>query len=98
MSTPAPSTSRGLAAISSLSDTEKVRLFDHLQSTHANLASSQPPANASSDIKVEELDHTVYFANAYSALARSSTKNDDLVSDTGADRFIFHSFEQFMNL
>lgn len=87
-STPISSTSRSLAAIFSLSDAERACLFDHLQSAHANLAASQTPANAPSETiteTVENQDHTVYFANAYSALARSFTKNDDLVSDTGAD-------------
>lgn len=41
--------SRGLAAVSFLTDAEKARLFDHLQHAHANLASSnQPPITADS--------------------------------------------------
>lgn len=100
-SAPANSDSRGLAAISSLSDAEKARLFDHLQNAHANLVGSQPTTNlpaSSSDSTTENNDHVVYFANAYSAVAQSPTKSDEMVSDTGADRFIFHTLERFINL
>lgn len=44
---------------------------------------------------------TVYFSNVYSAVAQSktpSTKSDDMVLDTGADEFILHSAERFLNM
>lgn len=43
-------------------------------------------------------NQVVYFANAYSATAQSSIKSDDMISDSGADRFIFHLLERFVNL
>lgn len=43
-------------------------------------------------------ESVVYLAYAYSALAQSKVKNHDMVSDTGADRFIFHSINRFINL
>lgn len=93
------SSSRGLAAISSLTDAKKARLFDHLQHAQANLSVQ---SNAASDQTNPQLsnvdDHVVYFANAYSAMAQSATRSDDMISDTGADRFIFHSLERFVNL
>lgn len=98
---PTGSTSRGLAAISSLSDAEKARLFDHLQNAHANmLSSNQPsPATNATTTPADDSNHnTVYFSNAYSAVARASVKSEDMVSDTGADRFIFHSLKRFINL
>lgn len=93
-------TSRGLAAISTLSDTEKARLFDHLQNAHANIAQSQSvtPSTTQQEDATSSNDQTVYFANAYSALATSPVRCDDMVSDTGAERFIFHSLKEFINL
>lgn len=95
------STSKGLAVISLLSDSEKARLFDHLHSqanvatTSQQLTSSTQPSSASPN---DANDHTVYFANAYSAIAQSTSKSDEMISDSGADRFIFHSLERFTNL
>lgn len=96
--TPNP-TSRGLAAISNLSDADKARLFDHLQNAQANLA-SQSSSNAAGMASESDSskDNTVYFANAYSAMAQSFNKSEEMVSDSGADRFIFHSLERFVNL
>lgn len=99
---PPLATSRGLAAISMLSDNEKARLFDHLHHAQANAATSHPPSNTTATQSTaahdDSKDQTVYFANAYSAVARSSTKSEDMISDSGADRFIFHSIEEFLNL
>lgn len=100
-STPTNSTSRGLAAISSLSDADKARLFDHLHTAQANLIASQSTVNEparTSSTDENPNDHVVYFANAYSAIAQAPIKSDEMVSDTGADRFIFHTLEQFANL
>lgn len=94
-------TSRGLAAISMLSNSEKARLFDHLQNSQVNSATSQPASNAvvsPSSPGQNSNDHVVYFANAYSAIAQSSNKSDDIISDSEADRFIFHSLARFVNL
>lgn len=94
-------TSKGLAAISSLTDAEKARLFDHLQNAQANLASSNPAptaVNPTPENPDDAQQHNVYFSNAYSAVAQSTTKSHDMVSDTGADRFIFHSLEHFINM
>lgn len=98
---PPNTTSRGLAAISMLSDAEKARLFDHLQTSQANMAASQQPPGtneSSSNTAQNPNDNTVYFANAYSAVAQSSLKSEDMISDSGADRFIFHSIDRFINL
>lgn len=89
-STAAPS--RGLSAISSLTDAEKIRLFDQLQTAQANAVTQSQPTPEEPDERV------VYLANAYSAVAQSPVKSQDMVSDTGADRFIFHSIEWFSNL
>lgn len=97
----APSPLRSLAAIAGLSDSEKARLFDHLQNAHANSAASQPPPNNNappSTSSTDQSNQVVYFANVYSAMAQSSTKCDDMISDSGADRFIFHSIKRFINL
>lgn len=81
------STTRGLTAVSNLTDAEKARLFDHLQTAQANLVTGEPTTSENKDNE----ESVVYLANAYSALAQSKVKNHDMVSDTGADRFIFHS-------
>lgn len=98
-STATPSTSRGYTAIASLNDAEKTRLFDHLQTVHANVAASSPnPSNSQPDAGTEQ---TIYFSNVYSAVAQSKIQhaiNDDMVLDTGADEFIFHSSERFINM
>lgn len=85
--TPAASpSSRGLAAISSLSDSEKARLFNHLQNAQANAVSQNNVSSTdNSSTSDSTKDNTVYFANVYSAMARSSNKSDDMVSDLGAD-------------
>lgn len=100
-SAPNSLTSRGLAAISALSDAEKARLFNHLHNAQANSAMSQSSSNVHQppqESTDKPQDQVVYFANAYSAMAQSSVKSDDMVSDTGANRFIFHSLERFVNL
>lgn len=65
------------------------------------MASVQTPSllpDQPSNTNDQQSDHTVYFANAYSAMAQSTIKSEDMVSDTGADRFIFHSINSFVNL
>lgn len=87
-------TSRGLAAISMLTDAEKARLFDYLQSSHANTVTpnqSAAPDATSSTSTSNANNNVVYFANAYLAIAQSQVKSNDMISDSGADRFIFHS-------
>lgn len=91
-STTTPST-RGLSAISNLTDTKKARLFDHLQSAQTNTTNKTP-----ADDSTTNGEQVVYLANAYSALAQHKTKNHDMVSDSGADCFIFNSIKQFINL
>lgn len=95
------STSRVLAAISMLSETKKARLFDHSQNSHTNSARSQSspsavaqPSSATNDLK----NQVVSFANAYSVMAQLSIKSNDMTSNSGADQFIFHSLERFVNL
>lgn len=93
-STPSGPAAQGLMAVSNLTDAEKARLSDHLQKSQANLAASEPTNNANENNEAS----IMYLANAYSAIAQSTVKNHDMVSDTGADRFIFHSINQFINL
>lgn len=93
------SSSRGLAAISSLTDAENARLFDHIQQAQANLSvQTSSSSNQSTDHPSNSDDHTFYFANAYSVMAQSTNKSQDMIADTGDDRFIFHSLERFVNL
>lgn len=99
---PAPAVSRGLSAVASLTNAEKARLFDHLQTAHANSIAtnlSVPPiAEPSSP---DEPERTVYFSNVHSAVAqRKPTFNCkyDMVLDTGADQFILHSAERFTSM
>lgn len=97
---PPPATSRGLSAISSLSNAEKARLFDHLQTAHANVVASRPstePISASSEAD----DPTVYLSSVYSAVVhttRTVKHADDLVLDTGADQFILKDEKLFLNM
>lgn len=93
------STSRGLAAISALSDADKALLFYHLKNAQANFVASRPPVSTwASHRDANPNNHVVYFANAYSAMAQAPVKSDEMVSVTGADRFIFHKLAQFANL
>lgn len=95
------STSQGLVAISMLTDAEKALLLDHPQSSHANSVTSNNSANdtePSSTATPRKNDDGVYFANAYSAIAQSSVKSNGMISDSGANYFIFHSLERFINL
>lgn len=101
---PVPSSSRGVSAISAPTDAEKARLFDHLQTAHANTIASRPgPTNSSSPeiTESDKKDSTVYFSNVYSAVAQSGRSADDdehMVLDTGAEQFIFKSKHRFVNL
>lgn len=102
--TPAPTPSQGLSAISTLTDAKKARLFDHLQTAHANAVATKPAS--------EEIGHsltplpddkgsTVYLSNVYSAVAQSAApkdNNEDMILDTGADQFIMNRTKQFLNL
>lgn len=95
-------TSRGLSAISALTDADKARLFDHLQTAHANSASTpsttDPPSSLDNNTSD---DRTVYFSNVYSAVVQSKSRginNDEMVLDTGADQYIFHSSERFISM
>lgn len=96
----APATvTRGLSAISSLTDEEKARLFDHLQTAHANTVATRP--NPSSAPSPKDDEQTIYFSNVYSASAKSthmSNKSEDMVMDTGADQFIFNTADRFINM
>lgn len=92
-STLSGSTTRGLTAISNLTIAKKARLFDHLQTAQANLAAS----NSSTTVEDSE-EPVVYLANAYSATARFKPRNHDMISNTGAYHFIFHSIDLFINL
>lgn len=98
---PVPTTSRGLSAISALTDSEKERLFDHLQTAHANSAASRQPTESSTLPVVDDKEHTVYFSNVYSAVAQSSHMVDDgdeMILNTGSDQFIFESADRFIDL
>lgn len=101
---PLPSSSRGLSAISALTDAEKARLFDHLQTAHANTIASRPALTESTSADINESDKkdsTVYFSNVYSAVAQSGDSADGdehMVLDTGADQFILKSKRRFVNL
>lgn len=100
----APAPSRGLSAISSLTDSEKARLFDHLQTAHANSVSSattSPSTALRDETRPDDNQPTVYLSNVYSAVTMSpdETADDDkMVMDTGADQYIFHSKERFINM
>lgn len=95
----APVTSRGLSAISTLTDAEKASLFDHLQTAHANIVASKP--NDLTGPSPDNSDKTVYFSNICLAVSQSKTTLatiDEVVLDTGSDQFILNSRERFIDM
>lgn len=100
--TSAPAPPRGLSAISALTDTEKARLFDHLQTAHANSVSARDNSTTKSpEPTSDEVEPTVYISNVYSAVMLSPAEHaddDKMIMDTGADQYIFHSEDRFINL
>lgn len=100
--TPIPSLSRGLSAISLLTDAEKARLFYHLQTAHVNAVAARSHTVPQNESDVGDKDEqTVYFSNVYSAVAQSKSNHDreeDMILDTRADQFIMKSPNQFVNM
>lgn len=98
-SAPAPSGPQGLSEISALTDTEKEQLFDDLQTACDNtFVSTARVTAASSPAQNDNGDNFVDSANAYSEIAQSKTKKNDMVLDLGADIFIFDSIQCFVNM
>lgn len=62
---------------------------------------AKPAAESPSPTTGDNNEQTVYFSNVYSAVAQSSTVDDDedeMILDTGSDQFIFKSVKRFTSL